>query len=147
MTEYTFAQIAAGVWSEKVQRRQDAIVKQAANDLLFNIPIKAGTTRGGTRELGSIPRDTGALASSLQSSLYGSTSIQQTGAPSYVAVVGSMKAGDVAEFSWGGAIAPHARANHYGYKGLTGTFWVPEAMKKWQGYVTAAAERADREIP
>lgn len=146
MTEYTFAQMAAGAFTEKLKRHQTLIAQQATNDLLKNIPIKAGVTRGGTREIGSIPRMDGAIARSLQSSLYGSTSIQRSGEASFAMVIGAMKAGDVAQFTWGGAAAPHARANHYGTKGMSGTFWIIEAVEHWQKYVDAAAARVITEI-
>ena len=133
-----------GAWVLKTERRMTIVTQQATNDLIKNIPIKDGLTRGGSRPKGSIPRDNGAIARSLQSSLYGSTGL--TGPESYSFVVGAMKAGDKASFVWGGAAAPHARANHYGFRGVQGTMWIPEAAAKWQGYVDAAIVRAKAQV-
>ena len=133
-----------GAWVLKTEKRMTAVTRQATNDLLNGIKIAPGITRGGSRQKGTIPRDLGALAASLQSNLYGSTAA--SGAASYTLVVGRMKAGDVAQFTWGGAAAPYASAVHYGARGVTGTFWIPEAAAKWQGYVDAAIVRAKAQV-
>lgn len=143
MTKYTFAQLNR--WAAKVERRQTAILKQATNDLLKDIRIVPGITRGGSRKRGTIPRDLGALASSLQSTLFGSTAL--TGEDSYVMVVGQLQAGDRARFAWGGTLAPYAQEVHYGANGVPGTFWRDAAAAKWQGYVRAATIRAKAQIP
>lgn len=145
MTKYTFATLDA--WAAKVERRQTAILKQATNDLIKNIRIAPGITRSGSRKRGTIPRDFGALAASLQSELNGSTSLSPAGEDSYVLAIGAMQPGDTARFSWGGAIAPYVREVHYGAKGVPGTFWRDDAAAKWQGYVAAATARAKALIP
>ena len=153
MTEYSFATLPR--WAEKVEKIANAVVSQATNDMLVSIKVKDGTVRGGTREKGVIPLMDGALAGSLQSSLYGSTSMNGEGKGSYVLVAGAMKAGDVARFSWGGAAAPHAMRQHYGFNGTDslgrtynqeGTFWIDVAAAGWQGYVKGAVRKAKAEI-
>lgn len=134
-------------WAKKVEAVMDAVVSQATNDLLFDIDVSPGIVRTGSRKHGDIPRDLGGLAGSLQSTLYGSSSMSGVGENSYELIVGSMKGGDRAQFVWGGANAPYARRVHYGFSGTdsagrtyneTGTFWVDVAVAGWQGYVTGA---------
>ena len=140
MTTYSFAEL--GKWADKIQRRETAILRQATNDMLKGIDIVTGITRGGTFQRGTIPRDLGALAGSLQSTLFGSTALSGESETSYVLVVGAMQAGDRATFSWGGGNAPYARAIHYGFGSYPGTFWRDDAAAKWSGYVRRAAARA-----
>lgn len=140
MTRYKMADLDQ--WAAKVKRRQEAILRQAINDMLNGIEIVPGISRGGAPQRGKIPRDIGALANSLQSSLRGSSALSQTGEDSYVMIVGAMSTGDVARFVWGGNAAPHARAIHYGFGSYPGTFWVDVAAGKWSGYVNAATARA-----
>ena len=142
MTTYSFATLPA--WAAKVEKIANAVVSQATNDMLADIEIVPGINRGGSRQLGTIPRDLNALASSLQSSIYGSTSL--TGPASYVLVAGQMEAGDVAEFAWGGTDAPYARYVHYGARGVKGTYWIDVAAAGWQGYVNGAVRKAKAEI-
>lgn len=146
MTKKTFtAQIDA--WVAKVKKAQDAVVSTATTHMLADVEIVPGINRGGAREHGTIPRDLGALAGSLQSSLYGSMAMTPPeGEDSYTLVAGSMKAGDVATFTWGGATAPYAMAVHYGANGVPGTFWVDVAANKWQGYVDDATRKVRAEI-
>lgn len=115
--------------------------------MLKDIDIVTGITRGGTFKRGAIPKDIGALAGSLQSTLLGSTAISPEGEDSYVMVVGQMTGGDVARFVWGGANAPYAKAIHYGFSSYPGTFWRDEAASGWSGYVNAATARAKAMIP
>jgi len=145
MARYTFAQL--GRWAAKTQRRMDVVVKQATNDLLSGIEIGPSIARTGSRQKGTIPRDLGALASSLQSTLYGSTSLSPPqGEDSYILVAGAMKAGDVARFAWGGGAAPYARAVHYGANGVPGTFWIDVAAGKWPEYVRGAVAKAKARV-
>lgn len=131
MTKYSFAELPR--WATKVERIADAIVKQATNDLIVRASRTApGTSRGGTIRPGFVPRDTGFLAASLQSSLNGSTAL--TGETSYLFVVGRMEAGDVADFGW---TAEYARAVHY-----RGWLWVDDAAHAWPGIVAAAVTKA-----
>jgi len=139
MTVYKAADMPK--WAAKVDRLALAVIQQATNDLLGGIDIVAGINRGGSRKRGTIPRDLGALAASLQSSLYGSTAI--SGQESYALVVAQVKVGDRMQFVWGGNAAPYARAVHYG---RNGTFWVDVAANKWRGYVRAAVVRAKATI-
>lgn len=136
-------------WVLETEGALDDVVSTATTHMLADIPIKAGMVRSGSyAPKGSIPRDQSFIANSLQSSLYGSTVLTPpAGEESYVLVAGQMKAGDVATFLWGGSLAPHARAMHYGYttstgKNVPGTFWIDVAANKWQGYVDAAAAKA-----
>lgn len=140
----SFADLPA--WVSKVQKVQDAVVKQATGDMLADIEVVPGINRGGARVEGTIPRDLGALANSLQSSLYGSSAITQAGAESHVLIAGAMKAGDTARFAWGGSVAPYAEPVHYGANGVPGTHWIDVAAAKWQGYVGEAVRRARAEI-
>lgn len=134
-------------WVTKVEGGLDAVVSTATTHMLADIEIVPGITRGGSRVKGTIPRDLGALAGSLQSSLYGHMALTPAaGEESYVLVAGSMKAGDVATFTWGGATAPYAMAVHYGANGVPGTFWVDVAANKWQGYVDDATRKVRAEI-
>jgi hypothetical protein len=145
MTRYSMADLDA--WTGKTRRRLDAIVKQATNDLMNGIEVVPGIARGGSPKRGAIPRDFGALAGSLQSTLYGSTPLSGTGRGSYTLVVGAMRGGDLATFGWGGGNAPYARPIHYGFNGYPGTFWRDVAAGKWPGYVSKAVTRAKAMIP
>lgn len=136
MTHYTFATLPQ--WASKVERRMNAIVRQSANDVMASIPVKAGITRSGTRTKGSVPRDTGQLANSLQSSLNGGSPL--SGASSYALVAGRMAAGDIASFGWG---ADYARHVHDGANGVEGTFWVQEAATRWSSIVEKNVRRAE----
>ena len=48
MTVYSFADLDQ--WAAKVQKRQIATLRQAANDMLNDIEIVPGITRGGALE-------------------------------------------------------------------------------------------------
>lgn len=142
MTVYKFKDLPK--WATKVKKVMDAGVSQSVNDLLKTVEVVPGINRGGGRVRGTIPRDLGALASSLQSELVGSTSL--SGELSYVLVAGQMEAGDVARFTWGGNVAPYAKMVHYGSNGVPGTYWVDVAATKWDSVVDAAFERIKREL-
>ena len=129
-------------WAAKVEAIATAIARQATNDMLKDIEIVPGISRGGSRVRGTIPRNLGALAASLQSSLHGSSSLSGRGADSYILIAGAMSLGDVAEFVWGGNIAPYARPVHYGSRNTPGTYWVDVAAGKWRGYVRASVTKA-----
>jgi len=129
-------------WVRLSERRLDAVTKQATNNLLRGIRIAPGINRSGTRQRGTIPRDLGVLAASLQSTLYGSTAISQAGQDSYALVVGFMGAGDRAVFSWGGAAAPYVKEVHYGANGVPGTFWIDDRAADWPAIVRAATAEA-----
>jgi len=145
MARYTFATLDN--WAAKVERRQTAILRQSTNDMLRDIEIVPGINRGGSRQRGTIPRDLGALAASLQSTLYGATALTGTGEDSYVMAIGSLQPGDRIRFAWGGTLAPYARRIHYGWGSYPGTFWRDDAAAKWEGYVKAATIRAKAQIP
>tara|TARA_R100000306_G_C4357651_1_gene133621 strand:+ start:627 stop:1061 length:435 start_codon:yes stop_codon:yes gene_type:complete len=139
VTVYQFSNLPQ--WVAKVEKVADAVVKQATSDMLSSVEIVPGITRGGSRQRGTIPRDLGALASSLQSTIYGSTAI--SGANSYVLVAGQMQAGDIASFTWGGNAAPYARPVHYGANGVSGTFWVDVMAAGWSAkWVPQAVRKA-----
>ncbi|MBO29089.1 MAG: hypothetical protein CML61_10115 [Rhodobacteraceae bacterium] len=140
MTTYRFASLDD--WVTKVDSVMDAVVSEATSDALASVEIVPGITRGGSRVKGTIPRDLGALAASLQSSLYGSTSLVQDGQASYALVAGRMQAGDVASFSWGGPAAPYASYVHYGANGVRGTYWIDEMANEWPAFVNGAAAKA-----
>ena len=144
MTTYSFADLPK--WVTKTEKVMDAVVSQATNDLVADIKIVPGINRGGSRVKGTIPRDLGALASSLQSSLNGSTAI--SGATSFAFVAGQMTAGDTARFAWGGkgSGAEYAEAVHYGANGVPGTYWIDVAAAGWQGYVKGAVRKARAEL-
>lgn len=144
MTQNFSAQVDR--WVRMTRRRTELVLKQATGNMIGSAEIVPGINRGGARVRGTIPRDVGALAASLQSSLYGSTSLTQAGADSYVFTVAAMVPGDVARFSWGGAVAPHAHAVHYGANGVPGTFWVDEMAGGWQGFVSAATREAKARV-
>jgi hypothetical protein len=144
MTKYSFAKLDQ--WALKTKKRMDVVVKQSVTDMIADIEIVPAMARGGTPQKGTIPKDFGALARSLQSTLYGSTSLSQQGEDSHILVVGNMEAGDVARFSWGGNVAPYARAIHYGFGTYPGTFWIDVAQTKWQSYVASAVRRAKAQV-
>lgn len=131
-------------WALRVDKIMDTVVQQATNDLLRGIKIVPGINRGGSRVRGTLPRDIGALVSSLQSTLLGSTAL--SGEASWTMVVGQMRAGDVAQFSWGGFAAPHARHVHDGANGVPGTFWIDVAAGKWPSIVAAVVVRVRAEL-
>lgn len=142
MVTYKLAELPK--WARKVERVAEAVVKQSVNDMLNSIEIGPSIARTGARQMGTIPRDLGALAASLQSSLYGSTAM--TGADSYVMVVAQMQLGDRVTFTWGGAVAPYAKAVHYGARGVDGTFWVDIATNQWSTVFVPEAVKKAREI-
>lgn len=133
-------------WVRKVEAITNAVIQQATNDMLNDIKIEPGVTRGGRRRKGTIPRMDGAIAASLQSTLYNTTSLSVQGEASHKLVIPNMSAGVRAEFLWGGAAAPHARANHYGWSNVAGTFWVDVAAQGWRGYVRGAVIKAKAAI-
>lgn len=137
MARFTFANLDQ--WARQTKKRLDAVVSQSTNDVILQASrTAAGKTRGGNVQRGFVPRDTGALAASLQSRLQGSSSISQVGGD-YSLVVGSMEAGDVASFVW---TAPYARVMHYGKAGRSGWFWVDEAANNWQQIVSGNVQKA-----
>ena len=139
MTEYNIANVDN--WVKKHDRVMDAVARQALNDMMKDIRIVPGRMRGGSPRPGQIPRDTGLLAASLQSSITGANIASATGNDSYT-VLANMVASDTALFTWGSSKAHYAKHVHYGTSRFRGTFWVTEAVKKWQSYVTNAARRA-----
>lgn len=152
-TTFKFADLP--VWAKKVQKITDKVVSQATNDLLVSIKVDGGKNRGGAQVRGAIPMDLGTLAGSLQSTLYGSTSLTQEGEESFKLVAGDMQAGDVARFAWGGAAAPYAARIHYGFSGedslgrtynSTGTFWIDDAASRWVPTVNAAVAKVRAEL-
>ena len=139
------AQVAA--WVTKVDKVLDAVVSTATANMMADIEIVPGINRGASRRMhGTIPRDLGALARSLESTLMGSTAIQSRGEASHALVAGSMQGGDTGLFLWGGKDAPYAKHVHYGANGVPGTFWVDVAAGKWQSYVSDAVGRAKAEL-
>lgn len=137
MTTFQFADLDH--WAMKQTRVMDAIVKQSTNDTIVQSSRTAtGVTRGGTRQRGYVPRDTGALAASLVSTLSGSTVLSQ-GNGAFNLVVGNMGAGDVATFAW---TAPYARRMHYGDGTRQGWHWVTEVANDWPAIVAANIARA-----
>lgn len=145
MTRYSATQLPD--WATKVQKVMDAVVSTAASKAV-NVPIVPGITRGGSREYGTIPRDLGALAASLQSSLYGGTSLggSGTGPDAAILTAGGMKAGDKIQFSWGGAVAPYAQLVHDGAKGVAGTHWIDKIANDWPKTVASAVREAKAEL-
>lgn len=120
-------------------RRLEFVVKQSTNDAIVQASRTAtGITRGGTNQRGYVPRDTGALAASLVSTLAGSTVLSQ-GDGAFNLVVGSMDVGDVATFGW---TAPHAKRMHYGDDTRQGWFWVTEVGNQWRAIVAANVAKA-----
>ena len=138
MTTYTWENLDD--WLAKNSKVLNAVVKTSTSRLVGGIEVVPGINRGGSRRKGTIPRDIGALASSMRSSLMGSTAA--VGEAAWVGVVGGMKAGDVARFSWGGAVAPYAAHVYYGANGIEGTHWIEERAKDWQSIVRTAAIEA-----
>ena len=137
MTRFSFANL--GKWAEKEKRIRDAVVKQATNDMIVDASQTAtGVSRGGSVKQGFVPRADGTLAASLVSTLHGSTAITQ-GEGEFSMVVGSMRAGDRAVFSW---TAPHAKAKNWGSKGQQGWHWVEKAHNNWPATFKTAAARA-----
>lgn len=131
MTTYKWANLDD--WAKKVERRTDLIIKQSANDLIVMASrTKPGKNRGGTVQVGFIPRDLGGLAASLITQLNGSTIIQ--GENSYIAGVAGFNAGDQILFGW---TVDYARAQHY-----KGWLWVDNAVQNWPSIVRAAVSRA-----
>lgn len=130
-------------WVAASRRRMRAVLRQSANDVMAQASqTAAGVTRGGSVRKGFVPVDTGFLANSLVSSLYGSSAMTTQG--DYALVAGSMVPGDIATFRW---TAEYARAQHYGYRTSTGKFvggwlWVDQAAQKWPGIVARNAARA-----
>lgn len=135
-------------WVTKTQLRIDVCARQSVNNMIRDIEIVPGINRGGSRRRGTIPRDLGALGSSLQSSIYGQGNAGPvTGPTSYTSVLGSFGGGSVAQFSWGGSAAPYAVEVHYGAKGVPGTYWRDVAVDKFPRYFEEAVAEAKRRYP
>lgn len=145
MTNYTFAELDK--WVAKVGKRQDVVFQQAVNYTINGIPVVAGLMRGGSRQKGSIARDTSTLARSMTSTLYGSSALSASGENSHVMVIGSLRAGDAARFAWGGQGAPYARWQHDGTTSMAGTFWIDVAAGKWPSNVRKATAEAKARFP
>jgi hypothetical protein len=137
MAEFKIANLDP--WINQTENRITFVLREGTNSLLKGIKVVPGIARGGSRKKGTIPRDLSALAGSLQSSVLGSSVVE--GERSYVLAIGSFSLGQVATFSWGGDNAPYAKPVHYGANGVKGTLWIPEAAKKWQGYIDAATKK------
>lgn len=144
MTQTFTAQIDR--WARMTRQRTEFVLKQATNNMLRSVEVVPGISRGGARVRGTIPRDLGALAGSLQSTLYGSTSMTQSGQNSHVFAIAAMQPGDLIRFTWGGAVAPYAYPVHYGANGVPGTFWIDEMAGGWQGYVRDATREAKARV-
>lgn len=132
-------------WVTKSIDRFEYASSQALNDMLNSIKIVPGINRGGSRQDGTIPRDLGPLANSLESSVSGGPTA--IGVDSYAIVLGNFGVGDVASFSWGGAIAPYVLAVHYGAKGVQGTYWRDRALSQFNDFYEAAIRRAKAQYP
>jgi hypothetical protein len=153
MTTYSYADIED--WVSKVDAVMDAVISQATADSIAAVKIVPGISREGQPLRGQIPRDLGALAGSLQSTLYGSTSMTGTGEESYALVAGEMRAGDAAVFGWGGEAAPYAARIHYGFNGTdelgrtyntTGLFWIDDMAVRWPAIVKEAVAKVKAEL-
>lgn len=145
MTEYKAVEIDK--WILKTKKRRDAIIKDAIGRTISDVDVVPGINRGGSRVRGTIPRDIGTLALSLRTTLYGSTVMSSQGEDSYVLGVGSMSAGDVIRFAWGGPLAgDYAKAVHYGSNGVPGTFWIDEMVEAFPGNLRSAVARAKARI-
>lgn len=114
------------------------IARQSANDAIVQASRTVpGVTRGGSVKPGFVPRDTGALAASLVSTLNGGT-LMAEGEGAYTMTIGGMKAGDVASFGW---TAPYARKVHY-----SGWFWVDATVNDWPAIVDAVVKRVAKQV-
>lgn len=144
MTAYTLATLPA--FALKVRKIADAVVSQAAVNILVGIKTGPSLAREGRREPGTIPLDNAGLRNSLQSTLYGSSALTGRGEDAAILVAQSMTAGDVARFAWGGPLALYARIQHSGGRGIQGTFWIDVAANRWPAAVAGAVAKAKAEI-
>jgi hypothetical protein len=143
VTKYSFAELPQ--WVSQTEKVIDAVFSQATNDMINSADIVPGINRGGSRIKGTIPRDLGPLAASLQSSLNGGTAIG--GATGWTLIAGNLKAGDFARFAWGGNIAPYAADVHYGSNGVPGTYWIDIMANGWSTkWVPRAVRKARSEL-
>ena len=117
----------------------DAIAKQALTDMLADIKVVPGRMRGGDAAEGEIPRDTGALAASLTSSVVGGGTT--TGKESYISAIAGARADKTLSFMWGSGKAHYAQKIHDGFGNFPGTRWVLVATAKWGDYVRKATAR------
>ena len=98
MANYTFAELPK--WAIKTEKNMDTIVRQSLNDTLNSIQIVPGKGRGGSPQLGEIPRDTGALAQSLVSEIHGGISNKKaSGENSHALVIDQIDSKSGAAFS------------------------------------------------
>lgn len=140
MAQFKWADLDA--WALQTKKRMDVVTAQATADMLADIESGPSINRGGERVPGTIPRDTGALLASFQFEIGGTMGGGEAAFDgAYALIVGSMEAGDVATFSWGGGIG-YAREVHYGANGVPGTYWRDMAADGWQGYVDEAVRKA-----
>lgn len=132
MAKYSFAQ--TGAWAAKVQRRLDAVVKDATQEVVS--VAQEPKAKGGR-----MPVDTGFLRNSLMSSLQGGSG--QMGDASHIFVVSGMVAGDMATFTW---TADYAAAVNNGKHGGAGAHFVEGAADQWQAIVDASVAKAKAAI-
>ena len=132
MAKYTFATLDK--WTKKTERRIDAVLKDATQT---TIAIAQKTKDKG----GRMPKVTGFLQGSLESSIAGGTFAK--GAESYIMVAGNMKGGDLGTFVWR---AEYAAAVNNGNRGRPGAHFVEGAVDQWPAIVRASIAKAKARV-
>ena len=141
MVNYTFATLDQ--WTEKQQRRTDAVLKDAAQSVIAVAQV--------SREKGGrMPVITNKLRGSLQSSIAGGASGE--GEKSHILVAPLMKGGDLATFTW---TAEYARRVNNGFVGddklgrtynQVGAHFVEGAVDQWPAIVRASIAKAKARV-
>jgi len=122
MVVYTFAQLPD--WVQKVERRRDAVVKDATQSVVGVMQKR-------------VPVDTGFLKNSLMSSLTGGSGTM--GPASHIMVAASMKGGDTAAVTY---TAEYAAPVNNGNRGRPGAHFVEGAVDMWPQIVRASVAKA-----
>jgi len=141
VVNYTFATLDQ--WTEKQQRRTDAVLKDAAQSVIAVAQV--------SREKGGrMPVITNKLRGSLQSSIAGGASGE--GEKSHILVAPLMKGGDLATFTW---TAEYARRVNNGFVGddklgrtynQVGAHFVEGAVDQWPAIVRASIAKAKARV-
>jgi hypothetical protein len=113
MATYTFASVPS--WAARRNGNLKLVAKQSTADVVASIKPGPSIARSGSREKGTVPRDTGQLVNSQR-----------------------VEWGPLTTVSWG---TEYAMIQHYGGNGITGTFWVTVAADKWPDIVAANVRR------
>ncbi|WP_343502136.1 hypothetical protein [Alloyangia pacifica] len=119
--------------TEKAKANMEFVFKASVQDVseIMTRRQASVTDTGGTFQVGLVPVDTGELINSVEVSVNGAITGQgaNKAPPDFVASLGTLRLGDVAEIVF---TAEHARPMEYGATGkFEGRFFVRHAVQNW----------------